>query len=391
MFRKALLLALCTGFLSYSYAQEVFSAKSQPIYITAGDIEIAKPVMTWLTPAEDGEVFQNTELLVKVGVNSKNGVKVSTLYVNNIPIVQRGFGTKKKDDSGFDLMYEKDVNLEEGENTLKLTVEDEKGQVTSEIKRINVTLPIVADRTDYGLIIGSNTYDTWDNLVNPEFDAETVNRELTEKYGFQTEYIKSPTKGMFLTKLREYAKKSYKENDQLFIFIAGHGQFDEFFGQGYLVMKDSDIADETKMSYVSHNNLRAILSNIPCNHIFIVMDACFGGTFDPDIAQASSRGGGTGMYGDISRQEFVKRKLQYKTRMYLTSGGKEYVADGIPGQHSPFAARFIEALRTNGGDIGVLTLGEIKNKVELLRTPPKYGEFTGNEPGSDFVFEYRGK
>jgi len=389
MVRKAFLLAVFSLFATYTFAQEVFSAKSKPIYISVGEIEVSNPVLTWLTPNEDGETFENTKLLVKVGINSQNGIKVRTLYVNNLPIVQRGLGVVKKSDTGFDDIYEKEIDLQEGENIVKLTVEDEKGGVTTEIKKINVVLPVVADRTDYALVIGSNEYDSWDNLVNPEFDAMTINNELTSSYGFKTEFIKSPTKSQFLTKLREYAKKSYKENDQLFIFIAGHGQFDEFFGQGYLVMKDSDIADETKMSYVSHNNLRAILSNIPCQHIFLVMDACFAGTIDPTVAQAGSRGSGDSMYGEVSEDEYIKRKLQYKTRQFLTSGGKEYVADGIPGQHSPFAAKLIEALRTNGGPNGVLTLSEIRDKVEALPTLPRFGGFQGNEPGSDFVFQYR--
>jgi PKD repeat protein len=389
MIRKGFLLVLFSLFATYAFSQEVFSAKSKPIYITVGDVEVSLPVLTWLTPAEDGQVFENTTIEVEIGINSQNGIKVQTLYVNNIPSVDRGLGVVKKDNTAFDNVYKKEIYLQEGENTIKLTVEDEKGGVKTEIKKINVKLPVVADRTDYALVIGSNEYDSWDNLVNPEFDAMTVNDELKNNYGFKTEFLKSPTKAEFLTKLREYAKRSYKENDQLFIFIAGHGQFDEFFGQGYLVMKDSDIADETKMSYVSHNNLRAILSNIPCEHIFLVMDACFAGTIDPTVAQAGSRGAGDGMYGEISQEEYVKRKLQYKTRKFLTSGGKVYVADGIPGQHSPFAAKFIEALRSNGGENGVLTLSGIRDKVEALPMLPRFGDFTGDEPGSDFVFQYR--
>ncbi len=64
------------------------------------------------------------------------------------------------------------------------------------------------------------------------------------------------------------------------------------------------------------------------------MDVCFGGTFDQSLA--SSRGLDD-EYKEKSPAEFITQKLTYKTRKFLTSGGKQYVSDGIPGKHSPFA------------------------------------------------------
>ena len=114
------------------------------------------------------------------------------------------------------------------------------------------------------------------------------------------------------------------------------------------------------------------------------MDVCFGGTFDPQMATAGHRGA-MEMYADISREEFIKRKSRYKTRLYLTSGGKEYVPDGRSGFHSPFARRLIEALRKYGGEDGVLTTSEILQYVEKVDPQPRFGEFGDNEPGSDFI------
>ena len=61
---------------------------------------------------------------------------------------------------------------------------------------------------------------------------------------------------------------------------------------------------------------------------------------------------------------FIERKKKYKTRLYLTSGGKEYVPDGRPGHHSPFARKFLEALRNYGGNDGILTVNEIIQYVK---------------------------
>ena len=62
------------------------------------------------------------------------------------------------------------------------------------------------------------------------------------------------------------------EYDQLFIFFAGHGQYDELLGQGYIVSSDSKLHDEAKSSYLSHAVLRGAIDNIPSRHTLLVMD-----------------------------------------------------------------------------------------------------------------------
>ena len=62
------------------------------------------------------------------------------------------------------------------------------------------------------------------------------------------------------------------------------------------------------------------------------------------------------------------------------------VALGVPGEHTPFVRRFLEALRTYGGDDGVLTLSEVFTYLERVDPEPRAGEFDRNEPGSDFLF-----
>jgi tetratricopeptide (TPR) repeat protein len=235
---------------------------------------------------------------------------------------------------------------------------------------------------NYALLFGTDEYDTWEKLNNPVNDASSVADELKTSYGFETELIKNAKKEQFLVKLREYARKTYEPNDQLFIFIAGHGNFDDVFNEGFVVTKDSKKDDESGASYLSHNELREKINNIKCKHIFLVMDVCFGGTFDPLVAKR----GGQSEYDNISKQEFIARKLRFKTRRFLTSGGKEYVSDGRPGMHSPFARRLLEALRGFGGNDGILTIGEIITQVEALNPEPRTGEFGDNEPGSDFIF-----
>lgn len=236
----------------------------------------------------------------------------------------------------------------------------------------------------HALLFATNVYDSFSELVNPVLDANTIAAELEENYNVQTEIVNNATLTQTVEKIREYASKSYEENENLMIFFAGHGIYDEIFKEGYVISSDSRADDISKTSYLSHSNLRTMINNIGCKQIFLVMDVCFGGTFDPHLSAGSHRGG-MEMYKDISREQFIERKTKYKTRLYLTSGGKEYVPDGRSGFHSPFARRFIEALRKYGGEDGILTTNEILQYVEKVNPQPRFGEFGDNAPGSDFI------
>lgn len=250
--------------------------------------------------------------------------------------------------------------------------------------------PSIRRGKDHALLIATNAYDQWPTLPNPVPDATAIEDELKNYYGFETKLITNPTKTEIVAALKTYKNEiKYGEDDQLFIFIAGHGAFVEDFREGYIIAKNSLKDDPDASTYLSHSLLRNIIDQIPCKHIFLVIDACFGGTFDETIAR---RGGPEDdSNGEVTNREFVYRKMQFETRQFLTSGGKEYVPDGRPGQHSPFARKFLEALRSYGGSSGILTITRILSYVERVTPEPRRGEWGGNEPGSDFIFVARPK
>ncbi len=86
-------------------------------------------------------------------------------------------------------------------------------------------------------------------------------------------------------------------------------------------------------------------------------------------------------------QQYLVKKLTKRTRKFLTSGSKEYVPDGMPGHHSPFATQFIKALKEIGGGTGrVLSLIELNPYFLRLPTEPYFGSFGTDDMQSDFVF-----
>lgn len=350
------------------------------------------PVINWVTPIAETNYAQENKYKIKVEVESDKPIKSITIYVKEDEAAASRGMTSMKPEAGQELkmVVEKNLTLMEGENVLEIVAENMDGQKTISHRKIHVGTTGIADaskldRTDYALIIATDQYDNWSDLVNPVFDSKTIAEELKKTYGYKVEVIENASQSDVLKKLREYAEKKYKPLDQLFIFFAGHGTYDQTFGEGFVVTKESQLNDEAKTTYLSHNRLRSIVNNVPCDHIFLAMDVCFGGTFD--AALASSRGAGAEeVYKEQGQAEFITRKLTYKTRRFLTSGGKTYVSDGIPGKHSPFAKNFLEALRSRGGKDGVLTLPELYTYVERLKIQPRFGEFGDNAPGSDFIF-----
>jgi len=190
-----------------------------------------------------------------------------------------------------------------------------------------------------------------------------------------------------LSEIEKYQKMKFGDSDELFIFFAGHGGYSRLANDGYLVTKDSRSSTEDRhyTSCISQSDLRNIIQNIPCKHILAVLDACFAGTFDPRISEGAKRGN-EDEYAGISREKTIERALKYKSRLFITSGGETYVPDGRPGMHSPFARKFLEALRSLGGKDGILTFGKIKEAISRVDPEPRAGDFGSNEPGGDFIF-----
>ncbi|MGK7389345.1 MAG: caspase family protein [Candidatus Cyclobacteriaceae bacterium M2_1C_046] len=393
MQRIAILAGIICLFPFMTSAQEVLKGRSNEVYLTVGapaPVTNDNITLAWLNPEESGIATTEKTFQIKIGVNSAPDIVEMNIFINDLPVgTDRGFKVVEEGQHNFDQLIEKNLILSEGPNEIKIALENAAGAKITEKRTINYEAPVIArnERRDFALLFATDEYTEWGDLTNPVNDAQTIAKELEESYGFDVEVVVNNSINDVLTKLREYATKSYMEDDQLFIFIAGHGQFDDVFKTGYIVGTESKLNDPAKTSYLSHSVLRDVIDNIPSKHIFLAMDVCFGGTFDRKIAQAGSRG--EDMYEEISQAEFIERKLRFKTRKYLTSGGKEYVPDGRPGAHSPFARKFLEALRSYGGSDKILTLSEITNYVGRINPEPRFDEFGTNDPGSDFVFVAR--
>ena len=339
----------------------------------APSIEIIQPLIT------DGENYITKEALFDIKGKVTAPAGLFLLLVNG--------QETEVDENGY---FKSRVELDFAKNNISIKAIDILKQTTE--KTVLITRPFYAglvDKSqlrrrgkDYALLIGTDSYQSMGDLKNPVNDVKTIAEELRTVYGFETDTLLNPTMNEVYAKILKLNQREFSDEDQLFIFIAGHGQFDPLVKQGYLVCRDSDTKNDPGHStLISYAYLRGLINNIPCKHVCLMLDACFGGTFDPLVASRGEQ-----QNNEVAKNEFILRKLKLKSRLYITSGGKEYVPDGRPGQHSPFTRQFLKSLRNEGGEDGILTMAEVKSYTESLKPAPLYGQFGDNEPGSDFLF-----
>lgn len=388
---KKLLTTACIILVTINVFGQNLSTRTNSIKLSFqnGKLEDSEslPVVTWENPAEDYTSSESNQVFLNATVSSNLPLLRVTMSIGDEE-TNKIISTKelKIAEDTYSHGISQSLWLPDGTSFVRISATNTAGATVMESRSIlvgkNAFENVLAmNRKDYALFFATDRYEEWDDLVNPIDDAHSIAKELEETYGFQVEVVENATKEEVWAKIRSYADIKYNPQDQLMIFFAGHGQYDDTFGEGYVVPTDAKANDQAKTSYISHNRLRNNIDNLGCKHVLLAMDVCFGGTFDPVLARSRALEDYS-----VSTDEMVVRKLSMKTRKYITSGGKEYVSDGIPGQHSPFASKIIQSLRTRGGDDRILTLSELKAGMENLPLIPRFGSFGSDETMSDFVF-----
>lgn len=376
---------------------ECFAAGAQSFSQQTNDIHLnfknaaanaALPVISWTYPRGENTASQDSRIEIEAEVRSEAPLRQISVVIG---ANSRGASEKKITVEPGMLSYKvkQSINLVDGQNEISLMVENDQGGRVSSSRYVLVGKDwadkLDINRSDYALFFASNNYDDFSDLVNPVDDARAIEKILKEKYGFKTEFIEDPLYEDIYAKISEYNTRKFNPQDQLFIFFAGHGVFDDNLKEGFVAARNTAANDKGRTTYIPHGILRQRLDNIGCEHIFLVMDVCFGGTLDPALAKSRA---GLDPYTEQTDQQVIVRKLSKPTRKFLTSGSKEYVSDGVAGKHSPFAAQFIRALKETGGKGSrIMTLNDLVGYFDRLASVPRFGKFSDHDdPMGDFVF-----
>lgn len=125
---------------------------------------------------------------------------------------------------------------------------------------------------NYALIIGTDRYDHFEDLKNPTFDATTMARELFY-YGFEPELLLNPTQEEILNMVVQFTIKEYGPNDQLVIYLAGHGIKGDELMSGKIICRDTAEDDPNYATSLPHDSFMEVLDHIPCKHILVILDS----------------------------------------------------------------------------------------------------------------------
>ncbi len=165
---------------------------------------------------------------------------------------------------------------------------DPKAKVTEETRgqgpREHLTAQQPVDRgTDYALILAGDTYDHWKRLNNPIYDAQTLQQELIQNFGYAKEnifYRENPTKRDIFELLASLQHRTFNKNDRLFVYVAGHGHMEDS-GEGFIVTRETALpAEDPYLDYrLALSRFRSTVDGLPVPHILLVLDVCYGGSF----------------------------------------------------------------------------------------------------------------
>jgi len=268
--------------------------------------------------------------------------------------------------------------------TRETIIEPPPGKKTVELDNTNKTVDLTTANKAvrpggkyYALLIGVSKYnDVRLNLDHPVTDAKKMKEVLTQGYNFnpeQTMLLENPSRGEIFAALYKLRNK-ITPNDNLLIFYAGHGYWDEKIKQGYWWPRDANASDPS--NWLSNSDLREQLRGISSAHTLLVSDACFsGGIFRTRDASSI-------------RSASIDYQMLYKlpSRRAITSGTLTAVPD-----RSVFVEYFLKRLGQNQEKF--LPSQMLFNSIRLAiinnsATVPQEGVIaeTGDE-GGDFIFQ----
>ena len=327
-----------------------------------------------------------------------------TAFVEDKDIIIEG---KAEDVSG---IYEVSVNGEEahlqedgsfqakvllgiGENKISIQALDPKRNtgkkilIVNRIQTENVNTKNITEEPEYetastalearyyALLIGISNYDdpSITDLDNPVRDTRKIHEILKTRYTFNEEDIfllTNVTREEIISAFDKIENK-LTENDNLLIFYAGHGYWDERTLKGYWFPSNAKLNNTA--CWIRNSTITGYISGIKARHTLLISDACFsGGIFKTRAAFSNASKAMSRLYKLPSKKAMTSGTLKEVPDEsvflhYLTKNLMENQDEFLPAEKLFFS--FKPAVLNNSENIP--QFGVIKN--------------AGDE-GGDFIF-----
>ncbi|SMD31729.1 WD40 repeat [Reichenbachiella faecimaris] len=230
-------------------------------------------------------------------------------------------------------------------------------------------------KTYHALLIGVDEYrdPSITQLDGPIADAGRLKDVLTRNYTFEEEnitFLQNPTRTEIIETFDELQSK-IDEEDNLLIFYAGHGVWDEDLKQGFWL--PSDAKRTSKAAWLSNAMIRDYIGGIHTKHTLLVADACFSG--------------GIFKTRDMFIQNMASLELaKLPSRKAITSGAMKTVPD-----KSVFIEYLTKRLEENERSLLPAEILFSSFKIAVMNNShgqvPQFGDIKGaGDEGGDFIF-----
>lgn len=330
-------------------------------------IEIYSPV------AVRGRIMHDKSEILLVGrVSDPNGINV--FMINNKQV--------NLNDAG---IFQYKMNLQAGQNSLNLLAVNNEGILNEYNMLIDfqgesslnpyAELPDIQKSRYFALLIGINEYSD-DNIIdldNPIRDVEELSKVLISRYNFEKENVvllKNPGRAEMFVALDELTR-ILTIHDNLLIFYAGHGHWDDKGKVGYWL--PADASRYSTVEWFRNSTLRDFIGSINTRHTMLIADACFSGAIFKTRAA----------FTEVPKS--IQKLYELPSRKAMTSGILQEVPD-----ESIFVKYLIKRLEENDEKfLSSEVLFSSFKTVVMNNSPniPQYGviQNVGDE-GGDFVF-----
>ncbi|MCP5063433.1 MAG: caspase family protein [Ignavibacteriae bacterium] len=334
------------------------------------------PIISIIEPAVSRGlkiVRKSDVIIVKGKITDKNGISEVTVNNRRVNLLPNNeFNTK--------------LYLGVGKNEIIVKAIDYKYNVSIDTFTVIRKLEEVIKAGKYiALIIGINDYDGyWSPLKNAVNDATAIADVLTEKYRFDDVhrlFNVSATRKNIIQKF-EWLTNNVKPDDNVLIFYAGHGQFKRTLNKGYWVPVDAE--SNSTAGYISNNDIKTFLGGIPSKHTLLITDACFAG----DIFRG--RNTESVVFNPNNMEKYYREVHRKTSRLALTSGSLEQVADAGKDNHSVFTYYLLRALKENKNKY--IDATQLFNEFRMAvvnnseQTPQLQVVRDANDEGGQFIF-----
>jgi hypothetical protein len=243
------------------------------------------------------------------------------------------------------------------------------------------------DSSTYHLLIicNQNYLDKdWMPLRWPIQDGNRLKNVLVNKYSFKLHNVTmliDPSRAQMFSAFQKYLK-ALNRNDNLVIFYAGHGFYDQDMNMGYWIPKDGEVKNPS--NWFANDELKRLIKAINTQHTLVIADACFAGTLTR--GQNTNPKKGEVNWEETLPENMITTRYGLKSRKVMTSGALEQVPD-----KSDFIYALTDILENS--TLRYLTAEQLFDRIKksVTRQIPLFSVIpdTGHETGGDFIFRLK--